>query len=457
MKMKSFRELSDNKKPNAQLDLIGQRNKPERFKYSVECEGPLKTCSESAKLLKAYGIKLHGSLEIKIEELVPDIASYNSVWQISRFASEDFGSLSNYLFEILEKIFNHASRCSIYLAERNEEGGRQRVILSHYLTISMNGGVKTESMDKKEPIVNSKDPALKAYLEKKPRFIHYKDGIDLIFKNLNIDSHAGDLYVIEKNVLKDDLAIVPFYYREKNRPFGVLILEGDLRCKGSTKNGFGKVFYSAKTVAGLSAQLGFISMQKYDSTTSFHRKKDFEIDLKSSIRSIIKEQSKGIRKNIFLLLIDLDNFKSINEQYGYIAGDNLLSSVAKVIENSVRRPEYGRKQDTIARWGGEEFVVILEDVTRENAINIAKRINEGVRKASVSVEKEKEIKKISVTCSIGLLNISDLLPLVFDNRSIDGLAKYVFTKCDVLIKSVKRNGKDGIAFFSENGKVEIVK
>ncbi len=456
--MKSFRRLSrDDKKSNVQLDSAGQRNKFDRFRYSVECDGPLKTCNESAKLLKAYGIRLHGSLEIKVEELVPDTASYNAIWQITRFANEDFGSLSNYLFEILEKIFDHISRCSIYLAERNMDGSHSKTILSHYLTISMNGDVKTESMDKKQPIIDSKDPALRVYLEKKPRFIHHKDGIDLIFKNLNIDSHAGDLYVIEKNILKEDLAIAPFYYREKNRPCGVLILEGDLRCKGSAKNGFGKAFYSAKTVMGLSAQLGFILMQKYDSTTSFHRKKDFEIDLKSSVRSIIKEQSKGIRKNIFLLLIDLDNFKSINENYGYIAGDNLLSSVAKVIENSVRRPEYGRKQDTIARWGGEEFVIILEDITRENAINIAKRINDGVRKASVLVEKEKEIKKIGVTCSVGLLNISDLLPLVSDNQSIDGLAKYVFSRCDILIKSIKRNGKDGIAFFSENGKIEIIK
>ncbi|NYZ77375.1 GGDEF domain-containing protein [Candidatus Micrarchaeota archaeon] len=422
-------------------------------KKAVRHEGLLdQRTSESTKLLKTYGIKLHGSLEVKAGDLQPDSASYKAAWLVGRFASEDFGSLSGYLFELLSRTFNHVSRCSIYLTGRVKGSSRPKTILSHHLTITMNGNVKTESLDKRQPITDTNDPALRAYLDKKPRFRDHREGTDLIVKNLNIESNAGDLHVTKRNILMDDMAFIPFYYREKHKPCGVLILEGDLRCKGSQKSGFGKAFFSIKTAMGLGAQLGFISMQKYDAITSFHRKGDFEIDLKASLRSIVKERSRGSQKSVFVLLIDLDNFKSVNDQHGYLAGDALLGATARAIENSVRRPEQGRKPDTIARWGGEEFVIILEDITHENVLRIAKRIKKEVGETRVPAGE----KEIGVTCSIGLLDVGATMQ-PFDSGSIDETAKHVFNRCDELLKVVKKNEKNGIALVSENGDVELVK
>jgi diguanylate cyclase (GGDEF)-like protein len=60
-----------------------------------------------------------------------------------------------------------------------------------------------------------------------------------------------------------------------------------------------------------------------------------------------------------LLFIDLDGFKNINDQFGHKAGDAVLRAVA------VRAKAAVRMNDTIARWGGDEFIVLLENVTQE--------------------------------------------------------------------------------------------
>ncbi|MEM2908802.1 MAG: GGDEF domain-containing protein [Candidatus Bilamarchaeaceae archaeon] len=421
-------------------------------KLYVQHEGLLTTQNNVQPSPRGRNVTVHGPLKIALEEFAPDAESYDSLRCITRFASEDFSSLSEYLFTVLKKAFEGVVRCSIYLAEEVGTRSSFKTILSHYLTINMNGNVRTSSLDKGSRISDKSDPILKAYLDKKPRFIDYRAGMDLIFKNLNYENKDCDVYVREPNILKDDVALIPFYYRERDKLRGVMVLEGNLKCKNSAKCGFGKAFYFMMAATALGAQVGFISMQKYDHTTALYKKSDFEIDLKTLIRRLLKAQKRGAQKNAIILLVDLDNFKAVNEHYGYLAGDALLSNIAKAIKNSVRRPTQNRKSDIIARWGGEEFAILLEDIDEENAIKIANRIRDEVAKAKIKVD-EKEIR---VTCSIGLLNIEKALAT--DKRTgVDEAAKNVFNKCNTLLKSVKSNGKNGIAFVSEGNGVELIR
>jgi diguanylate cyclase (GGDEF)-like protein len=70
-----------------------------------------------------------------------------------------------------------------------------------------------------------------------------------------------------------------------------------------------------------------------------------------------------------LLLLDVDHFKSYNDLYGHQAGDACLQAVAMAIGSCLRRPV-----DLLARWGGEEFAIVLVDVTQEGAMQVAQRI-----------------------------------------------------------------------------------
>ncbi|HOP23603.1 MAG TPA: diguanylate cyclase, partial [Gammaproteobacteria bacterium] len=72
-------------------------------------------------------------------------------------------------------------------------------------------------------------------------------------------------------------------------------------------------------------------------------------------------------------MIDVDFFKSYNDVFGHLAGDDALRKIAMIIKNCVLR-----KSDLVARYGGEEFCVVLLDTISENAYNIAEKIREKV-------------------------------------------------------------------------------
>lgn len=89
------------------------------------------------------------------------------------------------------------------------------------------------------------------------------------------------------------------------------------------------------------------------------------------------------------LLADLDYFKSINDNFGHPAGDEVLRRVAKLIRRSCR------STDTICRWGGEEFLVILDNTTPEAAIKVAEKIRRNIERGTLR-------DNIPVTISIGV-------------------------------------------------------
>jgi diguanylate cyclase (GGDEF)-like protein len=93
-----------------------------------------------------------------------------------------------------------------------------------------------------------------------------------------------------------------------------------------------------------------------------------------------------------LLMIDIDHFKQINDKYGHAAGDTVLTEVARVIGASVR------KQDTLGRYGGEEFGVLLPATDSAGALILAEKLRGMVEAARYRVGPE----SISVTISIGI-------------------------------------------------------
>ncbi len=95
-----------------------------------------------------------------------------------------------------------------------------------------------------------------------------------------------------------------------------------------------------------------------------------------------------------VLMLDIDLFKNINDTYGHGVGDNVIKAVANSISDTTRQT------DVAYRYGGEEFVVILNKSELSGAMIIAERIRENVAALSVPIDK-KSGKKIGVTISIG--------------------------------------------------------
>lgn len=94
-----------------------------------------------------------------------------------------------------------------------------------------------------------------------------------------------------------------------------------------------------------------------------------------------------------LALIDLDHFKAINDRYGHPVGDRVLRTVARCLRSNLRR------EDLLARWGGEEFLVVLPGVDAQTLRRRCERLREAVSRIEVACRGA----RVSVTCSVGIL------------------------------------------------------
>jgi diguanylate cyclase (GGDEF)-like protein len=108
------------------------------------------------------------------------------------------------------------------------------------------------------------------------------------------------------------------------------------------------------------------------------------------------EWLKAIRKKhaISLLMLDIDNFKDYNDEFGHLQGDEALCAIAKIIEKRLKR-----SGDFVARWGGEEFVALIPNTNSDNVEKMANLIREDVEQADVHLSNGIVTK---LTISIGV-------------------------------------------------------
>jgi len=109
-------------------------------------------------------------------------------------------------------------------------------------------------------------------------------------------------------------------------------------------------------------------------------------------------RSQRAKSEFSILLIDLDNFKRVNDEHGHDMGDFVLVKAAQVFHSSIR------KQDIVGRWGGEEFLIILPDTTVENAEKFAERL---CHEISVTEFKDSNTS-VEITLSIGIASSNSL-------------------------------------------------
>jgi len=103
-------------------------------------------------------------------------------------------------------------------------------------------------------------------------------------------------------------------------------------------------------------------------------------------------RAKRHKENLTLLFLDLDKFKRINDTYGHLFGDIVIKETAKIIKNNVR------EHDVVARYGGEEYAVILVNTTKEECLKTVERIRENVENHNFTNGEFNE----NMTISIGM-------------------------------------------------------
>ena len=130
-----------------------------------------------------------------------------------------------------------------------------------------------------------------------------------------------------------------------------------------------------------------------DQLTELPNRRYFDDRINMEWRQAIRE-----RTQISLLLIDIDRFKNINDAYGHQNGDIVLKILSGILKKSLKRPG-----DFSARWGGEEFIILMPNTSLEGAFEIAEKIRTDIEKEDIFLENG---KRINTTVSIGVNSYS---------------------------------------------------
>ncbi len=172
-------------------------------------------------------------------------------------------------------------------------------------------------------------------------------------------------------------------------------------------------------------------MTIHDPLTGVLNRRGFQDVLSKTFAMI---QRMGI--SVHVLLLDLDDFKQINDRHGHGAGDAMLVAVTQMIQQTVRQTDY------IARVGGDEFMVLLLDSREGDAVKVADKIRMAVAQTSVGVSFGDIVK---TTCSIGIVPLGDK-PV-----SIDELLQ----KLHLSLHLCKSEGKNRIAYQGEQVHIDL--
>ncbi len=111
------------------------------------------------------------------------------------------------------------------------------------------------------------------------------------------------------------------------------------------------------------------------------------------------DRARKFNRNLSLLFIDLDNFKFFNDKHGHLAGDEVLHSLGKLMSGATR------DSDTLARWGGEEFIIIAPETNEQQACQLAETIRKLVAEYAFPHADQQPLGYVSL--SIGVATMSD--------------------------------------------------
>jgi len=165
----------------------------------------------------------------------------------------------------------------------------------------------------------------------------------------------------------------------------------------------------------------FEEKASFDPLTKIYNRRKFNELMNTAVYS---NDNRGIDHSI--IFFDIDHFKRVNDKHGHDVGDLVLMEIASLVSNSLR------KSDLFARWGGEEFVILLPEVNLDKAIEIAEKLRKTIQNHDFS-----QVKKI--TCSLGVAFFTP-----------EATSEKVLKKADIALYKAKKSGRNCVAAVKVN-------
>ena len=158
-------------------------------------------------------------------------------------------------------------------------------------------------------------------------------------------------------------------------------------------------------------------------TQLYNRRYFFELATREFV------SSKRYQRSLTVILFDIDGFKTANDTFGHALGDEILAKISQVARLQIR------EVDILARYGGDEFTILLPETNSEQAFITAERIRKSVAEAHIEVG----TASISVSLSLG---VAQIMP--DQDRSIED----VIRRADKALYQAKQRGKNHTAIYS---------
>ena len=265
------------------------------------------------------------------------------------------------------------------------------------------------------------------------RVIDYNKAAEKFFKAINISLKNNPI----ENLLKREPKLLEIFESESSHDFS-LVIDGEKRYfeidavpLGNPHDGNTKMLKSIRDVTEerkIQEKLKFLATT--DSLSGLYNRAEF-MNLAQREFARAKENN----EELSLLIMDLDNFKVINDTFGHAAGDEMIREMGRIIKTSFR------KTDIAGRIGGEEFAVVLKNASLEEAKKKAEQFRESVARRKVIYGKQ----EISFTVSIGVAAIHG------NNDDINDIEDTIKMADDALYKA-KAKGRNCVVTF-ESGDV----
>jgi diguanylate cyclase (GGDEF)-like protein len=254
-----------------------------------------------------------------------------------------------------------------------------------------------------------------------------ESGVPYSFVYLAGRPAAHSFFMTEKGT--KSFLLVPLTTNE--RTWGVLEIHLKTEEHPDRESSFNYFLLGQGIVRLLENNMHLEKMVSIDRLTQLHNRNYYDSQLPLEMERAIRN-----RKNLAFLIMDIDDFKRINDRYGHDVGDEMLKLIARVTRDHLR------KIDLLFRYGGEEFIVLLPGAGKDAAERTAERIREVVSKAKHTLDDGREI---GVTISIG--------GCIFPN---DGQKELdLFRKADSALYVSKREGKNRVTFY-EAGEQPVI-
>ncbi|MFC1586826.1 diguanylate cyclase [Planctomycetota bacterium] len=189
---------------------------------------------------------------------------------------------------------------------------------------------------------------------------------------------------------------------------------------------------SMVAIAMHNAQLYMRSIQ--DSLTMVFTRGHFDIQLEQEIDRLKRYQRKSGResRHVSLIMLDVDHFKVVNDNYGHQVGDMVLIEVANLLKNNVR------SMDVVARYGGEEFSLICPETSKSEATILAERIRKAMEKMNIPTER---FGNLNITASLGVATFPE------DADS----SRELILQSDMAMYRAKENGRNRVVVAISGG------